>query len=50
MFYKIYHDTIPPYLLEIMNTNIFTRLKDIGMNCGMEYTQFHMAVCILGTE
>ncbi|MFQ7170738.1 MAG: hypothetical protein ACLRQF_00675 [Thomasclavelia ramosa] len=23
-----------------MNTNIFTRLKDIGMNCGMEYTQF----------
>ena len=40
MFYKIYHDTIPPYLLEIMNTNIFTRLKDIGMNCGMEYTQF----------
>lgn len=40
MIYEIYHNEIPLYVLEIMNTDIFKRLKDVGMNCGMEYTKF----------
>lgn len=38
--YDIYHESIPDYVQDIIKTSIFQRLKDVGMNCGMEYTQF----------
>ncbi|MGN1183209.1 MAG: HD domain-containing protein [Faecalibacillus sp.] len=38
--WKIYHHEIPGFLLEFMNTKEMLRLKDIGMNCGCEYTSF----------
>lgn len=40
MIHSIYHDEIPSFVLDIIETDIFKRLKDVGMNCGMEYTQF----------
>lgn len=38
--WKIYHHEIPKFLLDFMNTDVLQRLKDIGMNCGVEYTSF----------
>lgn len=38
--YNLYHEFIPDYVQDIMKTSLFQRLKDVGMNCGMEYTQF----------
>lgn len=38
--YDIYNEYIPNYVQEIIQTSLFQRLKDVGMNCGMEYTQF----------
>ena len=38
--YNLYHEFIPDYIQDIMKTSLFQRLKDVGMNCGMEYTQF----------
>lgn len=38
--WKIYHHEIPEFLLDFMNTDVLQRLKDIGMNCGVEYTSF----------
>lgn len=36
----IYHEDIPEYVQDIIQTSLFQRLKDVGMNCGNEYTQF----------
>lgn len=38
--WNIYHRDIPSFLLEFMETAEIQRLKDIGMNCGVEYTNF----------
>ena len=38
--WNIYHHDIPSFLLEFMETTEMQRLKDIGMNCGVEYTNF----------
>lgn len=36
--WKVYHYEIPHFLLEFMQTKEMQRLKDVGMNCGCEYT------------
>ena len=36
----IYHDTVPPLLAELADTPPMLRLKQVGMNCGCEYTAF----------
>lgn len=38
--YKIYHPEIPDYLREAALTPPMQRLRDVGMNCGCEYTAF----------
>lgn len=38
--WSVYHDEIPDFLLEFMETASMQRLKDVGMNCGCEYSQF----------
>lgn len=38
--WNTYHHDIPDFLLEFMQTDQMRRLKDVGMNCGCEYTQF----------
>ena len=38
--YHIYHEEIPDFLRECMDTPIIQRIKSIGMNCGCEYTAF----------
>ena len=38
--YQIYHEDIPAFLSECINTPILKRLKLVGMNCGCEYTSF----------
>ena len=37
---RIYHPEIPEFLREFAQTPPMERLKNIGMNCGCEYTQF----------
>ena len=37
---EIYHDTVPEFLREFAQTKEMLRLKDIGMDCGCEYTSF----------
>ncbi len=39
-FFTIYHNKIPEFLLEFANVSQMLRLKNIGMNCGCEYTSF----------
>ncbi|MFV0392994.1 MAG: HD domain-containing protein [Coprobacillaceae bacterium] len=36
----IYHDEIPIFINELMRTKEMKRLKDVGMHCGCEYTNF----------
>lgn len=36
--WKIYHKDIPLFIKELVNTKEMIRLKDVGMNCGCEYT------------
>ena len=36
--WAIYHNDIPEFLLEFMTTKEMLRLKDVGMNCGCEYS------------
>lgn len=38
--WKIYHQEIPSFIKEFSQTPSMQRLKDIGMNCGVEYTNF----------
>ncbi len=38
--YRIYHKEIPDFITEITKTMPMRRLKNIGMNCGCEYTSF----------
>lgn len=38
--WSIYHGEIPGFITELANTPAMLRLKDIGMHCGCEYTQF----------
>lgn len=38
--FHIYHETIPDFLRECMETPVVKRLERIGMNCGCEYTSF----------
>lgn len=38
--WPIYHNEIPTFIQEFSQTKPMMRLKDIGMNCGCEYTQF----------
>ncbi len=38
--WSIYSSDIPDVLLDFANTPAMLRLKDIGMNCGCEYTKF----------
>ena len=38
--YQIYHDKTPDFIQEIRETDIMKRLKDVGMNCGCEYTSY----------
>ena len=38
--YSIYHPDIPSWLEPFLATGPMLRLKDVGMNCGMEYTRF----------
>lgn len=36
----LYHDDLPPVLARLCETAPMLRLKDVGMNCGCEYTSF----------
>lgn len=38
--WDIYHSNIPDFLLEAEQTTAVQRLRDVGMNCGCEYTGF----------
>lgn len=38
--WKIYHKDIPEPILRCMELDGLKRLKEVGMNCGMEYTSF----------
>lgn len=38
--WRIYHPEFPEFLREFAATPPMERLKDVGMNCGCEYTQF----------
>lgn len=38
--WNIYHPEIPGFLSEAAETPAMARLRDVGMNCGCEYTQF----------
>ena len=38
--WTLYHKEIPQFLQEFANTPPMLRLKQVGMNCGCEYTQF----------
>jgi hypothetical protein len=38
--WKIYNESIPEFILEASKTEPMARLKDVGMNCGCEYTSF----------
>ena len=38
--YHIYHNEIPDFLRECIETPIIQRIRSIGMNCGCEYTAF----------
>ncbi len=40
--WEIYHDEIPEFLKEFMELDIMQRIKNVGMNCGCEYTQFEL--------
>lgn len=42
---KIYHNDIPSFLLEAAQTPAMQRLRDVGMNCGCEYTSFPQFAC-----
>lgn len=37
----IYHDEIPVLLQKCLDTEVMKRLRDVGMNCGCEYTSFN---------
>ncbi len=38
--YHIYHEEIPDFIKECLRTDVMQRLKEVGMNCGCEYTSF----------
>lgn len=38
--WKIYHQEMPDFIKVLIQTPSLQRLKDIGMNCGVEYTNF----------
>ena len=38
--YSIYCHDFPQWLHPFLETEAVQRLKDVGMNCGMEYTRF----------
>ena len=38
--YHIYHNRIPDFLYECIETPMIQRIKSVGMNCGCEYTAF----------
>ena len=38
--YSFYHAEIPAFLLELSDTPPMRRLREVGMNCGCEYTAF----------
>lgn len=38
--WPVYHPEIPEFLQEFAQTQPMTRLKNVGMNCGCEYTSF----------
>ena len=38
--HKIYHQSVPPILAELAATPPMERLRQVGMNCGCEYTAF----------
>lgn len=40
--WSIYHRDIPIFIHEFSSTPLIQRLKNIGMNCGLEYTQFEL--------
>lgn len=37
---KLYADELPDFLLDACETDALRRLRDVGMNCGCEYTSF----------
>lgn len=38
--WKMYHDEFPRFIQEFANVKEMKRLKEVGMNCGCEYTSF----------
>ena len=38
--FDIYSEDFPEFLNELIETKEFQRLKNVGMNCGCEYTSF----------
>lgn len=42
---KFYHNSIPDFILELSQTPPMQRLRDVGMNCGCEYTGFSVFQC-----
>ena len=38
--WNIYHPQIPDFLSEAADAPAMTRLQNVGMNCGCEYTRF----------
>lgn len=38
--WSVYHPDIPPFLRSLVQTPPMQRLREVGMNCGCEYTSF----------
>lgn len=43
--HPVYHPSVPAFLRELAQTSVLCRLKNIGMNCGCEYTSFPRFAC-----
>ena len=43
---RLYHAELPAFLPPFLDTSELRRLRDVGMNCGCEYTAFpRFAAC-----
>ena len=44
--WSVYHQDIPPFLLQLAAAAPMQRLRQVGMNCGCEYTSFPRFRCL----
>ena len=40
--FDFYHENVPTFIKELAETPPMQRLKNVGMNCGCEYTSFYL--------